>query len=455
MASFYFLNTDRASLPRSPHAIWFKRGLAVMAASDRYVPLLRRLRPGDTVFMYVNGEGLMGAGRVAEGWDGTEHYPPLVYRDTDIKEYHVRVQWTLDLRGNPLAPAQLRELGAYRPLQAIQRVDALVGERLLSFLKISDDPWPSAKPRVPRPQPGLRQGWLYSLRHSEESAWGSPEGLFEALDATGDRSALQIESEVWGKLLRADCNPQPGDGFAFYHSRRARFPEGDIYKKRPRISLVGTLQEIERDGFNVSYIRVSLDQAVTEALRIAPVVRDERTEDFFQRCGLRPGPIASFYPVAANDWQLLAHWIDERAPGATQVRSLTSASELRDLPIEEINPSSRLPEGARRRLYVNAYERNPTARRLCLEHYGMMCNVCGFRFAKFYGHTGDGFIEVHHIVPLSQVGPGYKVDPVRDLRPVCSNCHSIIHRRRPAFTLAEVRTFLTRTTHVGRRGQLG
>ncbi len=35
---------------------------------------------------------------------------------------------------------------------------------------------------------------------------------------------------------------------------------------------------------------------------------------------------------------------------------------------------------------------------------------------------GEGFIHVHHLKPLSEVGYEYRVDPIRDLRPVCPNC---------------------------------
>jgi hypothetical protein len=455
MGRFYFLNTDRTNLPRSPHDIWFQKGLAVTAASDRYDDLLTQLRVGDTIFMYVNGEGLLGVGRVAKKWDGTEHYPPLVYRDSGISEYRVRVQWALDLRSRPISPAQLRELGASPPPRAIQRVDSRVGGRLLSYLKgsIAPSTWPW--PAVPFPPEESRQGWVYSLSNSENSAWGSPEGLFEAIEATGDDSVLQIESEVWGKLLRRGCDPQPGDGFAFYHSRRALFPKSDAHKRRPRISLVGTLQQIKRDGLNVKQIRVNIDPDVMNALRANPLVRDKRTEDFFRRCGLRPGPVASFYPVFAEDWQLLVSWVAERLPDGKPPKRIVLPTDLVDLPIEELHPSSAFPEGAIHKIYVNAYERNPTARRLCLKHYGMVCSLCGFRFAQFYGHIGEGFMEVHHIVALSDVGKKYKVDPIRDLRPVCSNCHSIIHRRRPAFTMDEVRAFLKRTSPLGPQGHSG
>ena len=45
-----------------------------------------------------------------------------------------------------------------------------------------------------------------------------------------------------------------------------------------------------------------------------------------------------------------------------------------------------------------------------------------------YGEFGQGFIHVHHIVPISKIGKEYKIDPIKDLVPVCPNCHAMLHR---------------------------
>jgi 5-methylcytosine-specific restriction protein A len=54
--------------------------------------------------------------------------------------------------------------------------------------------------------------------------------------------------------------------------------------------------------------------------------------------------------------------------------------------------------------------------------------VCGFDFEERYGPRGTGYIEVHHLVPLSKLEGATSVDPTSDLRPVCANCHAMIHR---------------------------
>jgi hypothetical protein len=106
-------------------------------------------------------------------------------------------------------------------------------------------------------------------------------------------------------------------------------------------------------------------------------------------------------------------------------KRLNSAASLR-LP-EEVFDETRLLEGAVCQITINQYERNPEARRRCLEYYGTSCCVCGFNFGQVFGTTAEGFIHVHHLTPLSKIGEEYTVDPIEDLRPVCPNCHAMIH----------------------------
>lgn len=99
-------------------------------------------------------------------------------------------------------------------------------------------------------------------------------------------------------------------------------------------------------------------------------------------------------------------------------------------------------EGSTKQITVNAYERSRTAVQLCIDHYGHDCSVCRFNFARTYGEVGEGFIHVHHLKPLSEVGSEYTVDPIRDLRPVCPNCHAMIHRRNPPYHIEELKEML-------------
>jgi 5-methylcytosine-specific restriction enzyme A len=101
-----------------------------------------------------------------------------------------------------------------------------------------------------------------------------------------------------------------------------------------------------------------------------------------------------------------------------------------------------LYEGAKRTVVVNSYERNSNARRDCIRYRKAICAVCNFNFEKTYGEIGKGFIHVHHVVPISQIGESYKIDPVNDLIPVCPNCHSMLHRQDPPFSIDELKRLL-------------
>jgi len=107
------------------------------------------------------------------------------------------------------------------------------------------------------------------------------------------------------------------------------------------------------------------------------------------------------------------------------------------LPLEEAEDTvmplfeGGLPEGACTTVTVNRYERSPVNRAACIAAHGAVCKVCGFEFGKIYGQLGQGYIEVHHKTPVSKMGGSYTVDPVKDLVPLCSNCHSMAHRTDP------------------------
>jgi 5-methylcytosine-specific restriction protein A len=92
---------------------------------------------------------------------------------------------------------------------------------------------------------------------------------------------------------------------------------------------------------------------------------------------------------------------------------------------------------------VFSMRRSAFARKKCLEYYfpnnkNFKCILCGFDFEKQYGSMGVKFIEVHHIeshTTKSKIIGEHEVNPIKDLIPICSNCHSIIHREKPAVTI--------------------
>ena len=55
----------------------------------------------------------------------------------------------------------------------------------------------------------------------------------------------------------------------------------------------------------------------------------------------------------------------------------------------------------------------------------------------------NAVIHVHHLRELASLGEEYEVDPIKDLRPVCPNCHAILHTSSPAMTITQLRKILS------------
>ncbi len=105
-------------------------------------------------------------------------------------------------------------------------------------------------------------------------------------------------------------------------------------------------------------------------------------------------------------------------------------------------PRGAYAEGASTRVAVNKYERDRAARAACLQAHGTSCHICQIDLSEVYGDIAAGLIHVHHLTPLSATGREYQVDPVRDLIPICPNCHAVAHRRDPPLSPDELRELL-------------
>ena len=109
------------------------------------------------------------------------------------------------------------------------------------------------------------------------------------------------------------------------------------------------------------------------------------------------------------------------------------------LPIETIEQTG-YEEGAVSEIKHTFYERNVNNRKMAIEYHGNACKICNFRTDKKYGKEHKDIIEVHHVIPVSEMGQGYVVDPHTDLVPLCPNCHSLVHKKKPPFTIEEIRS---------------
>jgi len=118
-------------------------------------------------------------------------------------------------------------------------------------------------------------------------------------------------------------------------------------------------------------------------------------------------------------------------------------SDLDSLQVEE--SCQDYIEGRMKISHTIRYERDKKLRFDAIAIHGTKCKVCGFDFEAVYGRHGHGFIEVHHLIPVSNLGKNTKVNPRTDMTVVCSNCHRMIHRKKDhILSLSEIREYVKR-----------
>lgn len=103
---------------------------------------------------------------------------------------------------------------------------------------------------------------------------------------------------------------------------------------------------------------------------------------------------------------------------------------------------ARWREGRRIQVVLDRWERSGAARAACIEVFGSRCFVCDLDMGERYGTIGEGRIHVHHLSPLSAHEDEHWVDPAQHLRPVCPNCHAMLHTRRPPLSIEELQSAL-------------
>lgn len=153
--------------------------------------------------------------------------------------------------------------------------------------------------------------------------------------------------------------------------------------------------------------------------------------------GLLSNPFGAGNNQTSEQKAVRAQWVREYRPDQQadqQVWQIQSAGierirQLSDSEREHVLSAcdERLIEGGIKSIEVYSYSRNYNARALCILKYGYDCSVCKMNFKERYGVIGRDFIHVHHLTALSDIGKKHEVNPFQDLRPVCPNCHAMLH----------------------------
>jgi 5-methylcytosine-specific restriction enzyme A len=179
-------------------------------------------------------------------------------------------------------------------------------------------------------------------------------------------------------------------------------------------------------GYNHSLEHIRLIEKEGYRLMTFPMKSAERANGTVKITGITPKLTEKKLEKRGRDWYAI---------------DLDAANPVRLA--EELSNPERYSEGARTLVTINAYERNPKARAACVAHHGYICVVCKFDFANIYGNIGEKFIHVHHVVPIGKIGKEYEIDPIKDLIPVCPNCHAMIHRVEPPLPVEQLRKHIS------------
>jgi len=221
--------------------------------------------------------------------------------------------------------------------------------------------------------------------------------------STGPRKEIPVGSKLF--LMRLGMEPKGIVGIAISTERVRDLPHWD--------------PERQKRGITAHYVPLRFSRIQEEPF-LPLAVLEERWPEM--------------------DWTPQSSGIEIHNPS---VISFINPTELeRPILPEEVTPAEEHLEGAVTQVTVNAYERDPSARRKCLAHHGYKCAVCEKSMGDIYGPIAEGIIHVHHRRPLHTIGKKYKVDPIRDLVPVCPNCHAVLHRQQDAMTVEDLRSYM-------------
>ena len=155
--------------------------------------------------------------------------------------------------------------------------------------------------------------------------------------------------------------------------------------------------------------------------------------------------VADIY--ACNEWDRLLDYLNPTSNYTMESRIPFSTPDFGgiDKAILIEDQEEEKWEGRRKEVLQRIRDRNheivEEAKRLFRIKNGgrLYCEVCGFSFESVYGELGDNFAEGHHKTPLSELPSEGGVTNVEDIAVVCSNCHRILHRRKPYLLVDELK----------------
>ena len=185
------------------------------------------------------------------------------------------------------------------------------------------------------------------------------------------------------------------------------------------------------------YIAMLQDYGAKVEFKVNDTILDENTKwpDSWRTFSCRIIRVPVEINSSHDAYDFISEWM---LHGVGLVLSLLTISDVEEAETLEAVEG----EGEKSIIKSTRYERNPINRKICLHKKGYSCAVCGANLFEIYGEIGRDYIEIHHITPVSMMGEGYILDIDRDLEPLCPNCHAMIHRKNPPYTIEELRNMV-------------
>lgn len=221
-----------------------------------------------------------------------------------------------------------------------------------------------------------------------------------------------------------------------------------FWESTPKLRIVGlgVMAETDRGKdeqgrclFEVQYLTRRLNSTLSiHELRQTSVVENASF--------LKSGPASTVFPLTENQALTIFRMLAARNPDIKSVWSDMDVSIYGEsvLDIEELNDFAK--EGGKRLTTHFVRERNrgiinAKKKQVLSQTDRLVCEVCTFDFEKTYGAIGEGFCEVHHLIPLSET-ESETATRLDDLAVLCSNCHRMIHKTNPLMTVEKLRSLI-------------
>lgn len=240
---------------------------------------------------------------------------------------------------------------------------------------------------------------------------------------------------------------QPGDGLFLYSSSPHQRVMGLGLMVDP---LIG--QDETYFYFGVNYLTDPLPNPLQSTEIEADPLFHPNPE---RHICFKPGPVMTRYPLTYEEARRLSEMILAKNPEVEGLREVLSGwfSGLDAYPEENEVEALEFPEGKQVYAVHVRTERSAKSAKLAKdkhkEKHGdrLPCSVCHFDFYETYGEVGEDFAEVHHAIPLSEYKKLSKTKTKpEDLVVVCSNCHRMLHRRKPWLVAEDLIKLLAKKT---------